>query len=84
MQFAQAIPKEMLEECMFGPKLAKVKFFKHCCMKSKIKTCMKYDMKKKLEDNFGPIEELVQSTGLKENELFPVVMAMLAGPEMDM
>ncbi len=75
----------MLDSCPYGPELAKVKMFKKCCKMNKMRTCMNYDIKKQLELNFGgSLGDLVETTQLDEEELLPLVMTLLHGPEMDM
>merc|ERR1712037_962568 len=38
-----------------------VKSFMTCCKTAKMRLCMNQDTKKKIETNFGPVEELLQS-----------------------
>ena len=38
---------------------------------------MNHDMKNKLERSFGPLKELVEQTGLPENQLLPLTMKLL-------
>merc|ERR1719436_501113 len=40
-------------------------------------------IKKKVESNFGPMEDILQETQLTEHEFFPLVMQLLHGKEMD-
>merc|ERR1719290_706167 len=63
--------------------LAEVKMFSKCCEKAKMKLCMHQDIKKKVESNFGPMEDILQETQLTEHEFFPLVMQLLHGKEMD-
>merc|ERR1712130_777527 len=51
-----------------------VKMFSKCCEKAKMKLCMHQDIKKKVESNFGPMEDILQETQLTEHEFFPLVM----------
>merc|ERR1712080_64035 len=44
---------------------------------------MKRDIQKKVESNFGPMEDILQETQLTEHEFFPLVMQLLHGKEMD-
>jgi len=48
-----------------------------------VKLCMHQDIKKKVESNFGPMEDILQETQLTEHEFFPLVMQLLHGKEMD-
>ena len=57
--------------------------FTKCCEKAKTKLCMHQDIKKKVESNFGPMEDILQETQLTEHEFFPLVMQLLHGKEMD-
>jgi hypothetical protein len=75
------LPKEVIEECPFGPELAKVKFYKKCLMHRKMKTCMNYDIKQKIEENFAPLETLVDQTNMDEKALLPLVYKLLHGDE---
>jgi hypothetical protein len=81
IEFAEGLPEEMAAMCPAGPKLFRAKKFKKCMGMLKMKTCMKFDIKKKLEANFGSVEELVKTTGMEEKYLFAVVHEMLKGPE---
>merc|ERR1719290_456220 len=63
--------------------IAEVKMFSKCCEKAKMKLCMHQDIKKKVESNFGPMEDILQETQLTEHEFFPLVMQLLHGKEMD-
>jgi len=83
-ELSQNVPRAMLEECPYGPQLGKLKMFMKCMKMGKLKTCMNFDIKQKLEENFGPLNTLTKTTGLQENELFPLVMKLLHGDMMDM
>jgi len=63
--------------------LGEVKMFTKCTEKAKTKLCMHQDIKKKVESNFGPMEDILQETQLTEHEFFPLVMQLLHGKEMD-
>merc|ERR1712045_988951 len=41
--------------------MGKIKSFLTCCKGAKMRLCMNNDTKKKIEANFGPVEELLQS-----------------------
>jgi len=64
-------------------KLGEIKMFMKCCSKAKTQLCMNQDIKKKVEKNFGPIEEILEETQLTEYEFFPLVVQLLHGKEMD-
>merc|ERR1719507_673121 len=88
-EMATNLPAEIAENSVitgetFGPvKLGEVKMFSKCCEKAKMKLCMHQDIKKKVESNFGPMEDILQETQLTEHEFFPLVMQLLHGKEMD-
>ena len=88
-EMANNLPAEWSEASQvtsqeFGTiKLGEIKMFMKCCAKSKTKLCMNQDIKKKVETNFGPLEELLKETQLTETEFFPLVVQLLHGREMD-
>merc|ERR1712080_519341 len=88
-KMATNLPAEIAENSVvtgetFGTvKLGEVKMFSKCCEKAKMKLCMHQDIKKKVESNFGPMEDILQETQLTEHEFFPLVMQLLHGKEMD-
>merc|ERR1711950_84314 len=81
IELAQAVPQSMLDDCAWGGEMVKTKFFMKCMMTWKIKTCMRYDIKQKLEENFGQVDNLVEETKIPENQLYEIVKMMLKGPE---
>merc|ERR1712043_137805 len=81
---AQAVPKSMLEECPWGGEMVKVKTYMKCIMKHKVKVCMNYDIKKKLEQHFDSVDKLEEETNIPEDQLFMLVREMLKGPEVEM
>jgi len=82
---AESLPDEAQQEYNFPGQvnLAKVKAFMNCCKHSKLRTCVFYDIKKKLETNFGSVDKILEQTKLTENQLFPLVMDLLYGDEME-
>merc|ERR1719222_1810976 len=88
-EMATNLPAEIAENSVitgetFGTvKLGEVKMFSKCCEKAKMKLCMHQDIKKKVESNFGPMEDILQETQLIEHEFYPLVMQLLHGKEMD-
>merc|ERR1712214_243428 len=88
-EMATNLPADIAENSVitgetFGTvKLGEVKMFSKCCEKAKMKLCMHQDIKKKVESNFGPMEDILQETQLTEHEFFPLVMQLLHGKEMD-
>jgi len=63
--------------------IAQVKTFMECCNKGKGRMCMYQDIKNKIETNFGPLEEILEQTQLTEEQLFPLVIQLLHGEEME-
>merc|ERR1739844_507163 len=72
VELAQAVPKSMLEECPWGGEM------------DKVKVCMNYDIKKKLEQHFDSVDKLEEETNIPEDQLFMLVREMLKGPEVEM
>merc|ERR1711923_701712 len=88
-EMATNLPADIAENSVvtgdsFGTvKLGEVKMLAKCTEKAKTKLCMHQDIKKKVESNFGPMEDILQETQLTEHEFFPLVMQLLHGKEMD-
>merc|ERR1712168_359447 len=88
-EMATNLPADIAENSVvtgdsFGTvKLGEVKMFTECTEKAKTKLCMHQDIKKKVESNFGPMEDILQETQLTEHEFSPLVMQLLHGKEMD-
>merc|ERR1711937_986941 len=85
-QMATTLPAQVGEEYTvqgdFGTvNMAQVKMFMGCCSKAKAKLCMNYDIKKKIEENFGPLNDILSQSGLTETQLFPLVEDLLHGHE---
>jgi len=80
---AQSLPVRFFAEFPMPEQWVKIKLFKKCKKNAMSQTCMNNDIKKKLENNFGPLGKLVETTGLPENELLPMAMKLLHG-DMDM
>jgi len=81
--YAQGLPRRLFDQMQLPEQWVKVKMFKKCSKMAKYQTCMDNDIKKKLEENFGPLQKLVETTGLAEKELLPMAMRLLHG-DMDM
>merc|ERR1712227_522070 len=66
--------------------VGKIKSFMSCCKSAKMELCMNQDTKKKIETNFGPVEELLSSFNnqINEEQLFYMVNELLQGAEDDM
>jgi len=80
---AQSLPTRFFAEFPMPEQWVKIKKFKKCKKMSMFQTCMNNDIKKKLENNFGPLGKLVETTGLPEKQLLPMAMKLLHG-DMDM
>merc|ERR1711944_307993 len=76
--------KMELDDCPWGGEMVKTKMYMKCMMKKKVKTCMRKDIKDKLEEHFGGVDKLVKETKIPEYELYEIVKQMLKGPEMMM
>merc|ERR1711890_51199 len=82
-QMSEAVPQSVQDDYEYpgAPNLAKMKAFLQCCKESKRRTCMYQDMKVKVENNFGPLEQILEQTGLTEAELFPLMQELLYSSE---
>ena len=62
-----------------------VKSFMTCCKTAKMRLCMNQDTKKKIETNFGPVQELLQSFNnqINEEQLFFMVNELLQGDDQE-
>jgi hypothetical protein len=82
-QMSEAVPQYVQDDYEYpgAPNLAKMKAFMQCCKESKRRTCMYQDMKVKVENNFGPLEQILEQTGLTEAELFPLMQELLYSSE---
>merc|ERR1712106_403906 len=85
-EMANTLPAELedgyIVEGEFGTvNMAQLKTFMSCCTKGKAKLCMNQDIKQKIEENFGPVAEILKQSGLTENQLFPLVQDLLHGQE---
>jgi len=88
-EMANNLPVDIEEQSVvtgetFGSvNLAKIKTFSKCQRDAEFKLCMNHDIKKKIESNFGPLEEILEQTQLTEYQLFPLVIQLLHGEEME-
>merc|ERR1711981_704173 len=88
-QVAENLPASLQEEYVpnnyNGPmrNLGKIKSFMNCCKSAKMKLCMYQDTKKKIEANFGPLDELLEgfNNQLTEEQVFFMVNELLQGSE---
>lgn len=83
VNFAEAIPRTILQDCPYGEKWGRIKMFMMCDKFAKMSMCMNHDVKLKLEKNFGKLEDLEEATGLQENQLLPLT-AKLLNEQMEM
>jgi len=63
--------------------VAQIKSYMRCTKYAKMRSCMFNDVKTKLETNFGPLEDILEQTQLTEEQLFPLVIQLLHGEEME-
>jgi len=87
-EVANNLPAKLDEENIikgdFGTvNMGKIKSFMSCYKSAKQKLCMNQDIKNKIETNFGPVEEILESFKytITENQLFSNVNQLLQGSE---
>jgi len=82
-QMSEAVPQSVQDDFNYpgAPNLAKMKVFMECWDKAGMRSCMRQDMKVKIENNFGPLEQILEQTGLTEAELFPLMQGLLYSSE---
>merc|ERR1712223_471937 len=82
---AQNIPVDVQNAYAYpgNPHPAKLKSFMTCCKTAKTQSCVYQDVRDKLEKNFGPLQKLLDTTGLTEQQIFPLVLQLLHGSEME-
>merc|ERR1712193_314831 len=63
--------------------LGKIKSFMNCCKTAKMKLCMSQDTKKKIETNFGPVDQLLDgfNNQITEEQVFYMVNELLQGDD---
>merc|ERR1711981_775428 len=63
--------------------LGKIKSFMNCCKSAKMKLCMYQDTKKKIETNFGPVDQLLEgfNNQITEEQVFYMVDELLQGDD---
>lgn len=88
-EMATNLPENVRENAVisgdsFGTiNMGEVKAFMTCYKKAEDKLCMQQDIKTKIESNFGPLEEILEQTQLTEHQIFPLVVQLLHGDEME-
>jgi len=83
-EMSEGVPQTVQDDYDYPgvlPNLAKMKVFMECSEKTRRRTCMRHDMKVKIENNFGPLEQILEQTGLTEAELFPLMQELLYSSE---
>merc|ERR1711976_144331 len=85
IKVAENLPSDYMQEYNYPGfvNMAKVKTYMKCLKYEKMKTCMYKDVKEKLEQNFGSLEKILEQTQLTEDQLYPLVMNLLHGDEME-
>jgi len=85
VDLAKSVPEEYTEEYNYSEhvNVGQVHMYMKCIKVHKIKTCMNNDIKEKIETNFGPLDKILEQTQLTEEQLFPLVMNLLHGDEME-
>ena len=84
-KMVEAIPSDVTDELNYPglPEVFRIKSYMKCCKKTMLKNCMYKDVKEKLENNFGALETILEQTQLNEEQLFPLVIKLLHGEEME-
>jgi len=80
----ESLDKQGLVTGDFGTvNMGRIKSFMGCCKNAKQKLCMNQDIKKKIETNFGPVDEILESFKyqITEDQLFQQVNQLLQGSE---
>jgi len=88
-QVAENLPASLHDKVLpnnyNGPmrNLAKIKSFMNCCKSAKMKLCMYQDTKKKIETNFGPVDQLLEgfNNQITEEQVFYMVNELLQGDD---
>jgi len=80
----ESLDKQGIVNGDFGTvNMGRIKSFMGCCKNAKQKLCMNQDIKKKIETNFGPVDEILESFKyqITEDQLFQQVNQLLQGSE---
>jgi hypothetical protein len=85
VELAEGIPSDYMESYNFPgyANVAQIKTYMKCIKYAKMRSCMYKDVKDKLEANFGPLEKILEQTQLTEDQLYPLVMNLMHGDEME-
>jgi len=80
----EKLNKQEIVKGEFGTvNMGQIKSFMGCCKDAKQKLCMNQDIKNKIETNFGPVDEILESFKyqITEDQLFTQVNQLLQGSE---
>lgn len=80
-EMATNLPAAINEQSIVSGDLGKVnvgqvKHFLKCYKECHQKICMNQDTKKKIESNYGPLEDILEQTGWTEHQFFPAFMQL--------
>merc|ERR1711892_1602968 len=85
-EVANTLPEKLYKQEIvkgdFGTvNMGQIKSFMGCCKNAKQRLCMKQDIKNKIETNFGPVEQILESFKyqMTEDQLFRQVYQLLHG-----
>lgn len=74
---AESIPTNIAEEFMGNEKWGRIKVWSNCVEECMRKACMQMDSKRMLEKHFSPLEDLIVETGMDEDTLLKLTMAIV-------
>merc|ERR1712203_264275 len=85
VDLAKSVPEEYTEEYNYSEhvNVGQVHMYMKCIKVHKVKTCMNNDIRDKIQANFGPLDQILEQTQMTEDQLFPLVMNLLHGDEME-
>jgi len=85
VDLAKSVPEEYTEEYNYSEhvNVGQVHMYMKCIKVHKVKTCMNSDIRDKIQANFGPLDQILEQTQMTEDQLFPLVMNLLHGDEME-
>ena len=63
--------------------VGQIKTFLKCYKECHKKLCMNQDTKKKIEDDYEPLQEILEQTGWTKHQLFPAFVQLLSRDGMD-
>jgi len=85
-EIAANLPTSILEENVvsgdFGQvNVGQVKYFMKCYYQHHAKLCMDQDTRNKIEENYGPVEDMLEQTGWTEYQLFSAFQQLILNEE---